>query len=292
MLSASSVKDSQIPGEFPEYNLELRDEFARVIGEFFEISTAEAALRLDDEFRQPGAIVADAWRLANPRTPDEITRFYQETDSYIYDLAADHCNLRREPVRDAIINRIEARGPRQNVLLYGDGIGNDSITIARRGHQVTYFDLSGVTSAFARYRFEKECLDGEICMLSDEAEIPRGSFDAVVCIEVLEHVPEPPSVMRTLHDALREGGIALITESFESIGDKFPSHLPENFKYAGRTHQLMEGLGFANTYYNVNPINRPMEFTKVASDFSGSLLRFKCKMRRAVNSRLGQSRHG
>ena len=269
-----------------EFDFELRDRFVSLIAEFFGVSDTEARKRLDQEFHHPGAIVAEAWRRADPKTPNEITAFYKHTDSYVYDLAADHCNARRRPVRDSIMRRIDARGPRQNVLLYGDGIGNDSIMIAERGHRVTYYDLSGVTSSFARYRFERECPGRGIAMLLDEAEIPSEEYDAVVCVEVLEHVPDPPAVMGAIHRSLKTGGIALITESFESIGEEFPSHLPSNFEYAGKTHQLMESLGFANTYYNVNPINRPMEFTKLGMGVSAGLLRFRCKLRRATTTRL------
>ncbi len=271
-----------------EYDITQGNEFAGLIAEFFCITQSEAQRRLGEEFQSPGSRVAEAWRIANPKTPDEVIRFYQETDSYIYDLAADHCHIRRQLVRDAIIRRIQRRGPNQNVLLYGDGIGNDSIMVAQHGHQVTYFDLPGLTSAFARFRFEKEDLQHEIKVLNDESAIPSNSFDAVICIEVLEHVPDPPAVMRTLHRVLKSGGIALITESFESIGDEFPSHLPENFQYAGKTHRLMEKLGFANTYYNLNPINRPIEFTKVQRDLSGKLLQLKCRLRRAINTRLNR----
>jgi ubiquinone/menaquinone biosynthesis C-methylase UbiE len=122
-------------------------------------------------------------------------------------------------------------------------------------------------------------------MVEAESDIAGESFDAAVCIEVLEHVPDPPAVMREIHRALKLAGIALITESFDSIGDDYPSHLPSNFKYAGRTHQIMEEIGFANTYYNIDPVNRPMEFTKVRDGFSGELFKIRGKLRRAIDSR-------
>jgi SAM-dependent methyltransferase len=121
-------------------------------------------------------------------------------------------------------------------------------------------------------------------VLENADEIERRAFDVVVCIEVLEHVTNPLGVLARIHEALRPGGIALITESFDSIGPAYPSHLVENFKYAGQVHRIMEGLGFANTYYNTDPINRPMEFRRV-SGIEGSLLRQSCRLRRAVESR-------
>jgi hypothetical protein len=79
--------------------------------------------------------------------------------------------------------------------------------------------------------------------------------------------------MKNLYRALRPGGIALITESFECVGEEYPSHLPENFRYAGKTHSMMEGLGFANTYNHLDPINCPMEFIKAQPNHFGGLQR-------------------
>ncbi len=147
--------------------------------------------------------------------------------------------------------------------MYGDGIGSDSLTISRLGHSVTYFDVPGTTSSFACYRFENEKSSQKPVAVLRKEEIPVGAFDIVVCVEVLEHVPDPPGVMREIHRALKPGGIALITESFESVGPDFPSHLPENFQYAGKIHRMMEELGFANTYYNTDPLNYQIEFTRI-----------------------------
>jgi len=269
----------------PEYDISRVEQMVPLIAEFFSLNGAQVWARVNDELRSPGSTVARAWKLAAPSDADAVKRFYSETDSYVFDLVVDHCHERRRGPWEALIGRINRRGPDQRVLAYGDGIGSDSISLARNGHRVTYFDLPGVTSAFARFRFERENLSQSITPIAAESEISANSFDAAVCIEVLEHVSDPPGVMRALHSALKPGGIALISESFESIGDEFPSHLPENFQYAGRTHQLMEEIGFANTYYNVDPVNRPMEFTKLRPNLSGDLLKVRGKVRRAIETR-------
>jgi len=268
-----------------ECDLALKRRFTAQLAEFLSATEREVESRLNSELKDPGESVAEAWLVSNPRTPGEITQFYQETESYIFDLASDHCCSRRAFVWNPVVTRIDRRGPRQDVLLYGDGIGTDSIALARLGHRATYFDLPGRTSDFARFRFASEGLEDSITVITNPSKIPAGRFDAVVCIEVLEHVPDPTGTMRNLYAALKSGGIALITESFESIGPAYPSHLPENLKYAGKTHRLMERVGFANTYYNSEPINRPMEFIKKDPGLAADLLRLRGRLQRAVRTR-------
>jgi SAM-dependent methyltransferase len=274
-----------IAGDLSEYDLALAEGLVPLVAEFFGLNDGDVWRRITQELRAPGSTVANAWNSAKPSSPDDVRRFYSETDSYVYDLIVDHCHVRRRGPWEALMSRIDRLGACKTVLTYGDGIGSDSIKIARSGHKVTYFDVPGVTSAFARFRFQRENLTHRITVIEEECDIPDNTFDAAVCIEVLEHVPDPPAIMRGLHRALKSGGIALITESFESIGDDFPSHLPSNFQYAGRTHKLMEAIGFANTYYNLNPVNRPMEFTKVDAGLPGELVKIQGKLRRAIGSR-------
>ena len=130
------------------------------------------------------------------------------------------------------------------------------------GYRVTYFDLPGVTSRFARFCFAREGLADKIAFVDRLEALPEGGFDAILSIEVLEHLPDPLGAMQLFYSLLRHNGVVLLTESFESVGPDFPSHLEGNYRYAGRTHQIMESIGFASTYFNANPINRPMEFRR------------------------------
>jgi 2-polyprenyl-3-methyl-5-hydroxy-6-metoxy-1,4-benzoquinol methylase len=56
----------------------------------------------------------------------------------------------------------------------------------------------------------------QIDIISDISQIPRPdeSFDAVMCIEVLEHVPNPVDAIRELTRLLRENGSLIITAPF------------------------------------------------------------------------------
>ena len=260
------------------------EQIAGPVAEFFDLPPAEALRRLEDEYEHPGAGVAEAWRAAAPETPEEVERFYMETSSYVFDLAADHCRERRHDVWAAILDRL-ARAPGKDVLAYGDGIGTDAIGLARAGYRVTYYDLPGVTSRFARFRFEREGLGDAITFVEDAEALGERRFDAIVSIEVLEHLADPVGTMRLFYSLLRDDGITLITESFESVGPDFPSHLESNSRYAGRTHQLMESIGFASTDFNRDPINRPMALRRVPIGRRGDAVRTWGRVKRAARTR-------
>jgi SAM-dependent methyltransferase len=260
------------------------DAIAGTVADFFELPQPDARERLQDEYDHPGVGVANAWRDAAPEIPEEVTRFYQETTAYVFDLAADHCRERRADFWAAVMPRLTG-APGKDVLAYGDGIGTDSIALARAGYRVTYFDLPGVTSQFARFRFAREGLAETITFVDRPEVLPRERFDAILSVEVLEHLSDPLGAMQLFHSLLRYEGVVLLTESFESVGPDFPSHLESNYPYAGRTHQIMESIGFASTYFNSNPINRPMEFRKVAPGRKGDMLRAWGKVKRAARTR-------
>ena len=72
---------------------------------------------------------------------------------------------------------------------------------------------------FGEHRYESADLCtvdkryGELTYTCDLAAIPvdDGRFDAVVCTQVLEHVPEPQTVLQELHRVLKPGGKLFLT---------------------------------------------------------------------------------
>ncbi len=72
---------------------------------------------------------------------------------------------------------------------------------------------------------------------------PDKSFDAVLCTEVLEHVPDPAQALRELSRLLKPGGVLLLTAPFCSIAHFTPYHFSTGFsRYWYETH--LAGLGF------------------------------------------------
>ena len=78
---------------------------------------------------------------------------------------------------------------------------------------------------------------GEIGIISDVTSIPAptGSFDVVLCTEVIEHVPEPILAVREMARLLRPGGRVLLTAPLRSALHQMPYHY-----YAGYTPSWYE----------------------------------------------------
>jgi len=74
-------------------------------------------------------------------------------------------------------------------------------------------------------------------IVSDITRIPEpdGSFDAVMCIEVLEHVPYPVEALRELARLLKPGGHLIVTAPFCSL-----THLAPYFYQTGYSRYFYE----------------------------------------------------
>ncbi|MDE1885792.1 MAG: bifunctional 2-polyprenyl-6-hydroxyphenol methylase/3-demethylubiquinol 3-O-methyltransferase UbiG [Xanthomonadaceae bacterium] len=107
---------------------------------------------------------------------------------------------------DYIAGRVALKGAR--VLDVGCGGGILSEALARAGAQVTGIDLASRVLEVARLHLHESGLDIEYREIAVEAlatEMP-GAFDVVTCMELLEHVPDPGSVIGACATLLKPAG--------------------------------------------------------------------------------------
>lgn len=116
------------------------------------------------------------------------------------------------PVRlDYIDARAGLRGKR--VLDVGCGGGLLSEAMSKRGATVTGIDLGTATIEVA----ELHALDSGLQIrylresAEDHAQHSPAAYDVVTCLEMLEHVPEPASVLRALQTLVKPGGDIVVS---------------------------------------------------------------------------------
>lgn len=96
----------------------------------------------------------------------------------------------------------------QRVLDLGCGGGILSESLARQGGHVTGLDISDEIIQIATQHARKMHLDIQYFNLSAEAfaEKHPESFDVISCMEMLEHVPDPISIIQACNTLLKPGG--------------------------------------------------------------------------------------
>ena len=89
--------------------------------------------------------------------------------------------------------------------------------------------------------WDTTCID----LVSDITAIPAPdtSFDAILCSEVLEHVPEPTHAIDEFARLLKPGGIMILTAPFSSNVHFAPYHFCSGFSKYWYEHHL-ESRGF------------------------------------------------
>jgi len=100
-----------------------------------------------------------------------------------------------------------------SVLDVGCGGGLVSEPLARLGATVTGIDPTADAIAVARRHAEAQGLAIDYRSASVEDLVAKGErFDAVVCMEVIEHIPDQPAFVRSLGELVRpEGAIVMST---------------------------------------------------------------------------------
>ena len=141
------------------------------------------------------------------RDPSELNKFNTAADSW-WD---PHGNFRPlhdlNPVRlQWIASQVSLEG--KNVLDIGCGGGILSESLARAQANVTGIDLAKNALETAREHSKRSALAIRYLLISAEefAEKEAEKYDVVTCMELLEHVPDPASIVSACSKLVKPGG--------------------------------------------------------------------------------------
>lgn len=113
------------------------------------------------------------------------------------------------------------------------------------------YDGSGDGNGLQTSTWDNSKLD----IISDITSIPvkDKSFDAIMCIEVLEHIPEPIKALSEFSRILKKDGKLILTAPFNSITHFSPYFFNTGFsKYWYEKHLLAEGFVINEISFNGN----------------------------------------
>lgn len=126
-------------------------------------------------------------------------------------------------IRDQLLRHFEGKGTARpasglrplsglRILDLGCGGGLISEPLCRMGATVTAIDPSEETIRTARAHSEPQGLAIDYRAMRAEDLVAAGeTFDAVVCLEVLEHVPDPAAFLAMIANLVRPGGMVIVS---------------------------------------------------------------------------------
>ncbi len=159
------------------------------------------------------------------------------------------------------------------LLEVGAGCGGFVHAALRRGWDVaaTEVSLSGLDEL---RRTQAAVFAGDLT----EADYPRGSFDLVVSLEVLEHLPDPMSHLREYLRVTRPGGLLLLTTpnfrgfSARCLGLRWRVVTPEHLCYFS-PQTLIAGLRKAG-YQQIRVRSRSLDISTWRASLHGASPQF------------------
>jgi SAM-dependent methyltransferase len=206
----------------------------------------------------------------NPRLPDEwIRALYNE--AYFHGDGFDPYvryeeELRSPADKDAwaarVMDRISTvKPPPADFLEIGPGVGHLLRMAKKRGYRAVGLELSGYAARLLRDH-GLEILEGTI----EKIMIPEATYDVIVAVELIEHLPDPRKLFFEVARILRPGGVFYYETGnidcgeAQRLGAEWDYIRPEGHLYyfSPRTlTQFLEKAGLKARYpYWFNPTRR------------------------------------
>ena len=184
----------------------------------------------------------------------EVSDFYEDIvgDRHLADLAAWHISS-KDYISDTL--RLQQRFSRDLVLDFGGGIGTHALAnaMSSKVEHVFFVDINQTNRIFVEYRAKKLGVENKLtfCKTIQETEISK--FDSIVCLDVLEHLPDPISQLDIFYKIMDSKSIALFNWYFyKGENNEYPFHIDDN--------EIIEGF-FKKLQLNFTEVFHPILIT-------------------------------
>ena len=161
--------------------------------------------------------------------PETVSDFYEKKvgDAHLIDLASWHLNS-SDYIADTL--RLQAMYAKGKVLDFGGGIGTHALAAASLPDvdHVWFVDLNPQNRDFVRTRAESLNLSNMLSVHRDLESTGVIKFDSLVCLDVLEHLPDPSSQLRIFSERLTSDSISLLNwYFFKGNQGEYPFHFDD-----------------------------------------------------------------
>ena len=181
----------------------------------------------------------------------EVSDFYEDIvgDRHLADLAAWHISS-KDYIADTL--KLQQRFSRDLVLDFGGGIGTHALAnaMSSKVEHVFFVDINQTNRIFVEYRAKKLGVANKLtfCKTIQETEISK--FDSIVCLDVLEHLPDPISQLDIFYKIMDSKSIALFNWYFyKGENNEYPFHIDDNKIIEGFFKKLQ--LNFTEVFHPI-----------------------------------------
>ena len=160
--------------------------------------------RLVDDVEEIACLPGPAWRYA-----DRVC--WKAVEELVHDVWC-HCFGPESEVDTKILD-VLSQYVTGSVCDLGAGAGVFAAAMADRGRRVTCVEANPVKAAFLRERARLRGLEEGL-----RVGTLRGHFDAVLAVNVLDHMDAPPDTVRLIGECLKPGGVLVCWAAFADDG--------------------------------------------------------------------------
>ena len=204
---------------FLEDGLAVKQHLSR----YLELSLEQVEQRLPSSTDDLADLHPGAFR------PEDATSFYEDTvgTGHLLELAAWHLSS-ADYIADTL--RLQQQFATGDVLDFGGGIGTHALAAAGLSdvRHVWFVDLNPQNREFVAQRAAALGLSDRLSVHRDLDSLPGQTFDTIVCLDVLEHLPDPAAQLMEFHRRLKAGGRAVLNWYFFKGHDgEYPFHFDD-----------------------------------------------------------------
>lgn len=229
-------------------------------------SSDEVKNRIQEEKNRPGTAVLGDIRKFDvvPFAMSEaMNRLYKNGLGLAIELAATFDDEARVKMAAFILGWLHNLNPDKSarILAVGDGLGIDAIRLARCGYHIDYMDYDGSLMSLVAQRnvaLAKQSCDVAVAFVNSV----QAGYDFIICLEVIEHIEQPTDFLRWLAEQLNPDGYVFLSECFDGIYNRWPTHLYRNERYINQIGHLAAPY-FVLEDVALTPYGKPYLFRKI-----------------------------